>query len=122
VVDASLQEVRGKTETSVDSVEQACRAVAASPANRVGRFWCFPGAVPAVVAGARDGWGRALRYEPLQLDTNLQCYQGFELISFGADGLESPDATGSPEADVVCRFLAGREERQVPDGFWRSQS
>lgn len=119
-VDEQLAGVRGSVETSLGRLEEVCDIVRNAPQNRIGRFWCFPERAPAVVAGARDGWGRAFRYKPLALDANLQCYQGFELVSYGADGRETLERRGYPDDDFVCRFLAGRLEHQVPGGFWRS--
>lgn len=121
-VDQALQTIRRRVDASVRSVGDACEAVRTAPNSRVGRFWCFPEATPASVAAARDGWNKPLRYNPLQLDSTVQCYQGFEIISYGADGQETPEPTGRPEGDIVCRFTQGRTTTQEPSSFWRVQS
>jgi len=121
-VDEILEPVRSKIETSRRNLASTCREIRAAPGSRVGRFWCFPKSPPRSVADVHDGWGRPLRYRALQLDTTLQCHQGFEIVSYGADGDESPNANGYPDADLFCRFTGGREQWQLPDSFWRAQS
>lgn len=120
-VDEALTEVRGRVESSFRHVDEACQAVRTAPGNRVGRFWCFPEEPPTSVTSVRDGWGRQLYYSPLQFDPNLQCYQGFEVASYGADGQETPEVTGRPDGDLVCRFIQGRTTTQEPTPFWRTQ-
>jgi hypothetical protein len=116
-----LANVREDVEASLQKVAAACQAIRSDPSNRVGRFWCFPQAPPKSVTDARDAWGQPLRYNSLRLDPNLQCYQGFEVTSHGADGVETPDATGRPDTDLVCRFDGRRETWQAPGEFWRVQ-
>jgi hypothetical protein len=121
-VDESLEDIRGKVETSLRSLNDVCQSIRTAPGNRVGRFWCFPEITPSVVAGARDAWGRAFAYKPLQLDAAVACYQGFEVVSYGADGLESAEVSGRPDTDLVCRFVQGSDGWQRPNPFWRAQS
>lgn len=120
-VDERLADVRDRVDISIQSVEQACRELRAAAESRVGSSWCFSRSIPAAVRSRQDGWGRALRYKPLQLAEDLQCYQGFEVVSLGSDGRATAEPRGHPDADLLCRFSNGREERQIPDPFWRSR-
>lgn len=117
--DEILTGVRQKVEASRQSVDAACRSIRTAPDHRVGRYWCFPKTAPARLAEARDGWGRALWYRALELDPTLKCHQGFEVVSYGADGEETAEPTGGPDTDLVCRFQRGRTSWQLPERFWR---
>jgi hypothetical protein len=119
--DQQLATVRDKVEETFRRMDTTCTSVRTLPEHRVGRFWCFPEGTPPSVRGTSDGWGRPLRYRPLDLDTNLQCFRGFEISSLGADGRETASPLGDPDDDMICRFVGGRQEWFGP-WSWRSPS
>lgn len=121
-VDQALQDTRDRVERSIRAVDASCREIGYSREFQVGRFRCFPYQLPGSLHGKRDGWNNRLTYTPLQLDPNLQCHQSFEVVSHGADGVETPEPTGNPDGDIRCRFESGRANLQVPESFWRARS
>ena len=120
-VDGLLAGLRSKVESSVQDVDKVCGRIAASPGNRVGRFWCFPEATPPA-ARASDAWGHTLQYQAVELDKTLHCYQGFELRSYGADGRDGPAGDETPAGDIECRVVSGHRTWNYPGRFWRKGS
>jgi hypothetical protein len=69
------------------------------------------------VQAAKDGWGRTLHYAPLAASVPQGCELGFELTSYGGNGVKSNDRQ-SPGSGITCRFVYGSESWQLPNRFW----
>jgi hypothetical protein len=125
LVEAALDPEREKVEATVATLVRLRDTLRADPRSSSEGYWCFPADVPASVQSARDGWGNAVLYNPLNpfgTDEENRCHQGFELTSYGADGVGTDNPRrGSPIAEIVCRFTPWGESWELPSEFWRKR-
>jgi len=122
-VEAALAPERRKVTATVQAIRSLRDRLKADPANQSNYAWCFPAGSPEVVQAARDGWGREIFYRPLgdQYGTvdKAECYGGFTVISYGADGVETEnDWNRSPNAEISCQT----DSCSFPNGFWWSEA
>lgn len=113
-----FDEVRGQTRTTVEQIKALVTRLQGDSRHKVGRFWCFPPTLAGSYQTLPDGWGRPVMYTPLSHDETIQCYQGFELVSLGADGSPTPEDRTTPAADIAYSFIAGQERWTLPDRYW----
>lgn len=118
-VDEALSEERRKVSETVATVTRLCEEIGSDPRYRVGSSRCFPIQAPATAVAARDGWGGHVLYSPLLQADPAQCFRGFALTSYGADGVETPGDRESPLREIVCQYTYGRMSSQVPGRFWQ---
>ena len=113
-----FDEERGRVRSTIEQIKALSARLRNDGRHRVGRFWCFPATLEGRHAVGQDGWGRPLAYAPLSHDATIQCYEGFELTSLGADGSLTPDDQNSPASEVTYRFIAGQDSWSLPDRYW----
>jgi hypothetical protein len=120
-VDEALAPERSAVEATTARMSEISAALRQHRDYRLGRFWCFPDAIPQgllQVAGATDGWNGTIRYRALAKDPTTLCSSGFALESLGADGAEGPSDARDPRMDMSYRFENGRERWTTPSPPW----